>query len=94
MTTCTHCWRPATHGDHCGPCAVAAATEALGTNEGHTYESQPHMVDGVVTHYEVYEQRQDRRRFFCTLAEWPNSAAARRIGAVVSPNGPQRTEGA
>ena len=94
MTTCTTCQRrTATHGEQCGPCAVAAQTVLLGRNEGRTYEAQPHMVHGLTTHWEVYEQSSEGRRFFSTLQQWPNTAAYRRIGAVASPDGLRREEG-
>lgn len=72
-----------TFGDsRCGPCTVAEQVERIGTNEGRTYERQPHMVHGIVTYWEVYERSRDGRRFHCTWQEWERSAAARRMGAV------------
>lgn len=94
MTRCQSClYNKATHDDLCGPCAVAELATELGRNEGHTYEAEPHMVNGVIDYYEVYEVGRNGRRFHCTLQEWPNSAAARRIGPVTRQDGLRATEG-
>lgn len=87
------CTRPILRGALCGPCTVATQITPLGINEGRDYEAQPHMVHGIVTYYEVYEQSRDGRRFHGTMKEWPTSAAARRIGPVAVPDGLRDGEG-